>query len=322
MIEVCRASLVSYIMWESTVFYGRTSPLTYWTEQNHSWSLSQLEYSPHAFPTDRLLCQHVRLARLCERVAIEMGYCDPSNPGTSTDYVMQQQMLRNALLDLRITVPQSLQQPSQLLFLFHVASVYIEEAVLHTSTNGSSFTAPYLAERLSVTDFPKPVDPIQYTSAVYTLLEGAQGALDTLSSLNSFEVTNLPGLIYAARAAYALYILVKLYIACTGAGNTYGVILTGQDIRVHEYLDLQMAVARRVSAIDVQSPSARVLSSAIRMNEWVQNYDAIVVGSMLSVEDDGTSLAMGDAIGVDLLGPFDIPLTEDVDVLAELFPTS
>ena len=217
MIDVCRASLVSYIMWESTVFYGRTSPLTYWTEQNHSWSLSQLEYSPHAFPTDRLLCQHVRLARLCERVAIEMGYCDPSNPGTSTDYVMQQQMLRNALLDLRITVPQSLQQPSQLLFLFHVASVYIEEAVLHTSTNGSSFTAPYLAERLSVTDFPKPVDPIQYTSAVYTLLEGAQGALDTLSSLNSFEVTNLPGLIYAARAAYALYILVKLYIACTGA---------------------------------------------------------------------------------------------------------
>ena len=91
---------------------------------------------------------------------------------------------------------------------------------------------------------------------------------------------------------------------------------------MHEYLDLQMAVARRVSAIDVQSPSARVLSSAIRMNEWVQNYDAIVVGSMLSVEDDGTSLAMGDAIGVDLLGPFDIPLTEDVDVLAELFPTS
>jgi len=272
--ECWRAWLSCYCMSAAMSIFLRRENSTTWTEQ-HEQCLIYLPASPVALPSDKWLGQFFRAERLCGQIAEilefhDMYAChDISEPDTKSKL----QSCRNLILNWRISIPQSLRTPL-ITFWEHLASAYMFESVLHTITNKQSFTAPYVSERLSLTDFPAPVVTQDHITAVYELISATHAMIDIFVAFETPTLIALSGLFVASRAAYANYLLAKLYIATTVPGNTLGSIVDASIIRAEEYNNKLVDASSRVSTVDVRCSCARILGSANRMREWYASYNA------------------------------------------------
>lgn len=148
---------------------------------------------------------------------------------------LKTQTCRNLILNYRFTVPNHL-RTSSLYFWEHLATVYMHEAVLHTATNKQSFAAPFVAENLSVSDFPAPAEVTQdHITALFELTTAAQAMIDVFTSTDTDTLAAMPGFLHSSRAAYALFILAKIYVATAAPGNTFGAVLDPNMTLVGEY---------------------------------------------------------------------------------------
>jgi hypothetical protein len=82
----------------------------------------------------------------------------------------------------------------------------------------------------------------------------------------------LPVLSYTSRALYALYMLLKLYVATTAPGNTYGSVLAPESLQLDTYCDKLISLWKRLSQVDPRSGPARVTSAAITLRDYYINY--------------------------------------------------
>ena len=301
-----RAWLVCYMTSASMAIFMRRPNEQKWT-QHHNDCLFMLEYSPHALPTDRLLCQYIRAEHLCDQIASQLHFgdytvChDVSEPVTK--FLMQD--LQNKITDWKSPIPMTLRRPS-LTFWEHATTIYLHEPLLHTLTNKQTFSAPFLAERLSMTDFPAPMVTKEHVASIYALKDACYQLVDLYTGLKAMEAISLPGMLFAARVVYAVYMLMKLYIATSAIGNTYGAVLDRNDIKVGEYLDRVAECGIRLQRIDQRAGATRVLGAAERMKEWLTNYNATLQGKELdNVADIGVplsepySLVQNDELGID-----------------------
>lgn len=93
--------------------------------------------------------------------------------------------------------------------------------------------------------------------------------------------------------AYANYVLAKLYIAVTAPGNTLGSILDASTLRTEEYCEKMIDLGIRVKAIDERCAPARMLTAALRIQEWYTLYKSSVlapINSGLSVNSNALPL--------------------------------
>lgn len=149
----------------------------------------------------------------------------------------------------------------------------MHEAVLHTATNKHSFAAPFVAENLSVSDFPAPTIVTQdHITALFELTTAVQAMIDLFSSLDVGTLVVMSGFLHSARAAYALFILAKLLVATTAPGNTFGTVLDGSMLLVGEYADKLIENGSRVRAVDDRCAPARILFAAVSVKEWYLNF--------------------------------------------------
>lgn len=195
------------------------------------------KYSALSKPTDPWLSQLIRAERVCEQIAEQMEFYDATNYVDLSDATtrLKTQFCRNLILNFRITIPSRLRTPT-LNFWEHLATAYMHEAVLHTATNKQSFAAPFVAENLSVSDFPAPADVTQdHITALFELTAAVQAMIDLYTSLDTETLTAMPGFLHSSRAAYALFILAKLFVATMAPGNTFGAVLDGNMTLVGEY---------------------------------------------------------------------------------------
>ncbi|GIZ40678.1 hypothetical protein CKM354_000400600 [Cercospora kikuchii] len=271
-VEGWRAWLGCHVLSVSMSIFMRKPMTATWTEQ-HEQARLMLQYSPLNADSDRWLAQYIRAERLCEEVSEQVDltntsfYRDVADPATRN----RVQTCRNKILNWKMGVPQSLRSPL-ILFWEHVATAYMHEPVLHTVTNKESFTAPYLAERLSLTDFPTPVVTQDHITAVYELTAAVQAVLDIFINYDTKSLVASPSLVYAARAAYALYVLAKLYIAVTAPGNTLGTILDASILALPEYADRLATCGSRIRALDERCGPARIMHCAPAIKDWYLNY--------------------------------------------------
>ena len=114
----------------------------------------------------------------------------------------------------------------------------------------------------------------EHITAVYELVTAAQAIIDLYVSLDITTLMALPGFLYTSRAAYANYVLAKLYIAVTAAGNTYGVIIDATMIQMEESTRKLVTLSESVHAVDRDCAAARILRASKRMLEWYQLYTA------------------------------------------------
>lgn len=237
-------------------------------------SLICLDYFTYGLSTDRVLCQFVRAMRVCEQIATKANLNDFNSVVDVADPDTQLSMhgLHNLITDWKAQIPQSLSSPSLKLWEYY-ATLYIHECVLHTTTNKHSFAAPYLAERLSVTDFPVPIVTQDHLVSIYALRDASHGLLDLFISLDMLTLMSFPPFLFTSQAFYAQWILIKLYISATGPGNSYGAFLDAQSLQVEQYLAKMINTADKVKQIDARCGQARILNSTHRMREWFCAYN-------------------------------------------------
>jgi len=266
--------------------------------------LSSLEYGIDALSTDGLLCQFVRSEGLAQQIAIEAGYHSSDPVVLITDH-QKIRRLQNLIIDRKAQTFSSQSYPSLKLY-DHFAIILLNECILHTSTNKRSFAAPYIAERLSITDFPAPIVTPDHIAALYKLRDGCHSTLNTFLNFGIDVITSSPLIIFTAKAFYAIWLLIKLYVAVTATGNTYGVFMDAQSLELDNYLEKLAELGDLLCATDAEDIAGRMLKTSRRLKEWVVNCSALQAEESFSSfsSDELTSVgadpfAVGDLNSID-----------------------
>ena len=170
-------------------------------------------------------------------------------------------------------------------------TMYLHEPVLHTSTNKQSFSAPFIAEKLSVTDFPRPSVSQEHLASIAALRTASHAIIDIYTTLDTRHAMIMPAVLFAARVLYALYILVKIHIASTGDGNTLGAFIDTEILQIGPCIDKMEVSATMIGAIDDRCGQYRILQAVIRMREWLSTYNARIFGQNVEPNPDARTFA-------------------------------
>lgn len=251
------------------IFIRRPCPHKW--DNNAANGLYLLEYA-YALPTDRLLCQYVRAEALCGTIASRSNYYtsivnDLSNPELQANM----QALQDQITDWKAQLPPSVWCTS-LQFWEHAMTMYLHEPILHTPTNKQSFTAPFIAEKLSVTDFPKPVVTQEHLNSIAALKDASHALINWYTGLDLATSMALPAVQFAARVLYALYILVKVHIASTAKGNTFGAFVDTETLQIDICIDKMAISAEAIGRVDDRCGQYRILQAVTRMREWLSTF--------------------------------------------------
>jgi hypothetical protein len=237
-----------------------------------------LDYRQASTPGNKLVCHIVKTEVLCEKIASESGYynLDSVNEMSGTSTQSTRLRLQSSVLDFKASMLDLANTPIAA-FFSHVPDLHLHEWVLHTPTNKSTFSAPYIAERISITDFPMPTVAEDHISALNELRVAAHGLIDAFLQVDAATSVVLPALLYHCRMAYAMYILVRIYVATTAAGNTYGAFFDPESLDLEQYLRRLVAKGGEVMQIDPHCGAALLFGACPRMRDWFANYKATYV---------------------------------------------
>ena len=275
-----RAWLTGYMLNAMWSTYTRKPLQEQWTAR-HDDCLMMLDYSPHSVKHDKLLAQYVRGEKLCARVVSEMDLDKPDAhlEISSAEAQVKIHMLQNVVLDWQAQTPAPLRQKPLLLFWQHLTMLLIHEPVLHTASSKSTFSAPFLTERISVSDFPAPLALPEHANSLYALTRAAHALIDAYCAIDINIIMALPGMAFAPRVLYAMYLLTKVYIACAGVGNTYGSVMDAEALQLDAYFAKIADVAAMCKAVDEKASAAGLLASAARMQDFYHNFKATFTSS-------------------------------------------
>jgi hypothetical protein len=265
-----RAWYVCQLFSEAMAIYIRR-PCPYRWDNNLASGLYLLEYT-YALPTDRLLYQYIRAEALCGTIASRSNYYtstvhDVSDPETQ----LKMQSLQDQITDWKAQIPPGVWCKG-LAFWDLFMTMYLHEPVLHTSTNKQSFSAPFIAEKLSVTDFPKPVVTQEHLTSIAALKTASHAIIDLYTALDLQTAMALPAAQFATRVLYALYILVKIHIASTANGNTFGAFINPETLQIDCCIDKIAVGARVIGEVDDSCRQYRILQAVSRTREWLTTF--------------------------------------------------
>ncbi|CZT07972.1 uncharacterized protein RCO7_09627 [Rhynchosporium graminicola] len=234
--------------------------------------LSSLEYGRDSLPNDGLLCQFLRAERLCEQIAFEANYSTSLSVLEVTNHT-QIRRIQNLIIDRKAQLFSSNSTPALRMYE-NIATLYLHECILHTPTNKASFAAPYVAERLSLTDFPAPVVTADHIPFLYGLRDACHTALNAVLALDYRDMAFAPIVTFTAKAFYAQWLLIKLYVAVTASGNTYGAFISAESLQVEHYLQKIGEIGDKICELDPEHMGGKGLQQSSRkIKEWVFNCD-------------------------------------------------
>jgi hypothetical protein len=270
--EAWRTWLLCHTMSASMALFLRQTRPHAWT-QHHEECLTMLQYSPHGFPSDQLLCQYIRAERLCEQIAHEQKLYDLSAQMDICDAVVQSKMrmLQNRITDWDAQIPADIRSPT-LTVVRQAAVLSLHEPVLHTINNKRSFAAPFIAEHLSVTDIPAPVVTPEHIASLWAIRHAAQSLIETFCTIEMSTIMALPGMLFPSRMMYSIFLLMKMYIATTASGNTYGSVIGPTDLRIEEMMQKVEDLGQQASESDNRKGFLIALTSIRRQKDWLNNY--------------------------------------------------
>lgn len=190
--DAWRTRLAGYLFSANMGICMRIPFLFPWTD-GHEMSLFPLEYFKSSMISDRLFCQLIRVLRVCEHISAKARLkdfdfvVDVAGPETQLTILG----LQSTITDWKAQIPRSVDCP--LLKIWeHYAMLLVHESVLHTTSNKRSFAAPYITERLSLTDYPvTKVTPEQATS-IHALRDNSQALLYIFQMLDLSTIMSFP----------------------------------------------------------------------------------------------------------------------------------
>lgn len=278
--EAWRTWLVCHMQSATVALFMRKPNTSSWDARD-THGLEMLENSYFRADTDELLGQLVRAEHLCDAIATQQrlydsgdATLDVSEPGVQ----LGMQRLMNSITDWKAQIPMAVKGPA-MDFWESVAILYLHEPVLHTATNKSTFSAPYIAPRISVTDFPRPLVTPEHIASIHQIRHRAHVMLNMFEAFDRTQSAAMPAMYFPGRVAYAAYLLAKLYVAVTAPGNTFGAFILPESLQLDQYLDRMAHAHSRMTEIDEFCGQARILSAVFKLREWYHNYKANYLSS-------------------------------------------
>jgi hypothetical protein len=194
--------------------------------------------NPDAAPTDRLLCQHVKLQRICEEVGQQFRMHDASAIISLDDAQVAYNVrhFENELKRWKDEIPADCRTPG-LLFFEHVCSLYAHEIVLHHNHNVDDFKMPFNEESLKNVNAGFGKLTQNQMNSLQACVKAAHGILEAMLDFDGKTITALPMLLYFVRCVYAVVILIKMHVAVCIPNSELGKLFQAEDLRVEFYLN-------------------------------------------------------------------------------------
>lgn len=234
-------------------------------------SVRILENSPEAFPSDRLLCQQVKMAHVSEKISVEFSMDDPTIEVSISDpkVIYAIKIFENELNGLKEENSLLGNADPTLTLAEHVTSLYLHEIALHQHQGSADLQPPFESDALSPSLPPlakrhSPVGPA-HIGALGDCLNATHGILDTILSIELDILLTLP-VIFCVRAIYAIVCLMKMWVSVMSSGEV-GSIIKKEDLQIEAYTEQLVAMFNAIVSRDAQSPHGKFYFVAKRLEE-------------------------------------------------------
>ena len=276
-VESCRVWLISFIISDTVALLRRKANEQKWS-LHHDYCLAVVESNGRSSEDNNLLslAQHARATRILATISDEMdlqtALISPVIGTPTCEQIMY--VLQSQISAWRLQAPVDLWS-SSLTFNGFYMEMILHEPLLYTPTNKNAFAAPFLIERISVTDFPAPILTQHHINCVRALASACHNLLDIATSFTGIEMVSLPSLVYAPRVAHAAIMLLKLHVAVTVPGNTYGQALSAEEVMTEVYFDKCLELVARGIEIDSETVMVRIVKYVSELKKWLLQYESI-----------------------------------------------
>ncbi|CAO2649911.1 Nn.00g012030.m01.CDS01 [Neocucurbitaria sp. VM-36] len=265
-IEARRTFLVCYYLCMSITMVLRRPILLRWTKYMDE-SVKILETSPDALPSDKLLCQQVKMAHIGENISVQFCMDDPSMEVAISEpkVIYALKILENELQQLIDENAKMGEVDPTLRLAEHVTNLYLHEIALHQNQSAADFQPPFTNEALSsAVKKDVPVGPA-HIGALGECLSATHGILDTILSIPFDTLVTLP-VIFCVRAIYAIVCLMKMWVSVTSSGDV-GSVIKKEDLQIETYTERLVTMFNAIVSRDAQSPHGKFYFVAKRLQE-------------------------------------------------------
>ncbi|OCK83376.1 hypothetical protein K432DRAFT_291187 [Lepidopterella palustris CBS 459.81] len=278
-IEARRTFLVCYYLCMSITMVLRRPILLRWTKYMEE-SVDMLETSSEALPSDRVLCQHIKLAHIGEDISVQFSMDDPSVDVAISEpkVIYALKIFENELRNLQAQRPKDNVDPA-IRLAEHVTNLYIHEIALHHNQSAADFQPPFPPETFAKVGKQDLVGPA-HIAALGECLTATHGILDTILGVQLDTLLTLP-VIFCVRAIYAIVCLMKMWVSVTSPGDM-GNIISKEDLRIESYTERLVKLFNSIVSRDAQSPHGKFSFVAKRLQEkFAQIKESSLKGEMI-----------------------------------------
>ena len=194
-IEAKRAWVVCYFLCISITMILRRPILVRFTDYLKE-CIEILETSEDALPSDKTLCQHVRIAHICEDISSQFAMDDPAINYTVSDHnvTFGIKHYEKALAEIRGAGSQDY----AVRLADHVTNLYLHEIALHSQSNVDDFKGPWVQETFKTAVGDTVLGP-EHIRALTACQQACRNILDTFLSYD-FEVIYVLPVIFSESA--------------------------------------------------------------------------------------------------------------------------
>ncbi|XPS81629.1 hypothetical protein M3J07_013590 [Ascochyta lentis] len=266
-IEARRTFLVCYYLCMSITMVLRRPILLRWTKYMEE-SVKILETSPDAFPSDKLLCQQVKMAHIGESISVQFCMDDPFVEVAISEpkVIYALKIFENELQQLKDENAKMADVDPTLRLGEHVTNLFLHEIALHQHQSAADFQPPFPLEALSpgVVKKDVPIGPA-HIGALGECLMATHGILDTILSIQLDILLTFP-VIFCVRAIYAIVCLMKMWVSVTSSGEVSSIIKK-EDLQIEVYTERLVTMFNAIVSRDAQSPHGKFYFVAKRLQE-------------------------------------------------------
>ncbi|KAF1978932.1 hypothetical protein BU23DRAFT_524583 [Bimuria novae-zelandiae CBS 107.79] len=266
-IESRRTFLVCYYLCMSITMVLRRPILLRWTRYMEE-SVKLLETSPEALPSDKILCQHVKMAHIGESISVQFCMDDPSVEVAISEpkVIYALKIFENELQQLKDENASLFKEVDPALRLGeYVANLYMHEIALHHNQSPADFQPPFPHETFASGVTNKEAVGPAHIGALGECLTATHGILDTILSVPLDTLLTLP-VIFCVRAVYAIVCLMKMWVSVTTSGEV-GSFINKDHLQIETYTERLVTMFNAIVSRDAQSPHGKFYFVAKRLQE-------------------------------------------------------
>ncbi|KAF2110982.1 hypothetical protein BDV96DRAFT_583205 [Lophiotrema nucula] len=265
-IDARRTFLVCYYLCMSITMVLRRPILLRWTKYMEE-SVKILETSPDALPSDKILCQHVKMAHISENISVQFCMDDPSVEVAISEpkVIYALKIFENELQQLRDEDARMENVDPALRLAEHVTNLYVHEIALHHNQSAADFQPPFPSETFKSDLGNKESIGPAHIGALGECLTSTHGILDTILSVPLDVLLTLP-VLFCVRAIYAIVCLMKMWVSVTTSGEV-GNIIKKEHLQIETYTERLVTMFNAIVSRDAQSPHGKFYFVAKRLQE-------------------------------------------------------